>query len=169
MAGNLLYGGGRYTGAITNYLAASEDERTAPYAEYGLGVIYLAMNEEDAALGRFDAAGAALDGAEHNELRYRLHYNRGIIFFEREDFSRAAAEFRKALESGPGHVEAKRNLELSLLSYEQRRREDPGARTGHEEPGEADDILYEYLRREEEKRWRNQEWTGDAPFSGPDY
>ena len=169
MAGNLLYGGGRYTGAITNYLAAVEDARTAPYAEYGLGVIYLAMNEEDAALGRFDAAGAALDGVEHGELRYRLHYNRGIVLFEKGDFSRAAAEFRAALESGPGRVEAKRNLELSLLSLDQRRRTDRAARTEREAPEEGDGVLYEYLRREEEKRWRSQEWTGEAPFSGPDY
>jgi Ca-activated chloride channel family protein len=167
MAGNLLAGRNRHAEAITNYLEALNNGEAAPYAEYGLGSLYLAMDEDEAALGRFAAAETAL-GAGHGELRYRLSYNRGVILFERGDYSGAAGAFRKALEHEGSHIEAKRNLELSLLSLERQSREQAAPPSGQGESA-AEDILFDYMRRREEQRWRNQEWTEEASPSGPDY
>jgi Ca-activated chloride channel family protein len=166
LAGNLLAGRDRRAEAIVNYMRALDDDEAAPYAEYGLALVYQAMNEDDSALGRFAAAEEALGDGGHAGLRYSIHYNRGILRFEQGNFSAAAAEFRKALEYEPGHRAAKRNLELSLLSLERQGREDPAPAPPRTGGGEA---LFDYLRRRETERWRSQEWTGGEPFSGPDY
>jgi Ca-activated chloride channel family protein len=161
-----------YTEAITAYRSSLAFPAAAPYGEYGLGVIYLSLDEGEAALERFAAAEKALaasGGEEHRELRYRIHYNRGVIRFRNGDYAAAAGEFRRALETDGSHVEAKRNLELSLLSAGRRESAVPVPFDGRGDAGEGAKVLFDYLRQKEQDRWRSREWAEDAPLSGPDY
>jgi Ca-activated chloride channel family protein len=145
--------------------------QTAPYGEYGLGLVSLSLNEGNAALDRFAAAQKALrslSGENHRDLRYRISYNRGIVYFEKEDFGEAARQFRNALEIDGTRVEAKRNLELSLLAL---------SRAGTPVSSPADlvsgpggnEILFDYIRQKEQNQWKSREWIEDVPASGPDY
>lgn len=171
--GGFHHAGGRYAEAVGAYREALAYPPAAPYAEYGLGVIYLAMNEDEEALNRFEAASLSLEEngefspSEHRELRYRIHYNTGVIHFQRGDYAAAAAKFRRALETDGSHIEAKRNLELSLLSLDRRRRDEASLSEGTEKSG-ADEILFDYVRQKEREKWKSREWA-EEETPGPDY
>jgi Ca-activated chloride channel family protein len=177
MEGNFFHFRGLYTKAAASFLKAREDPAAAPYAEYGLGSVYLSMNEGEAARERFAAAAAALgDGAdkEHRELIFRIHYNTGVAYFEKEQYEEAAAAFRRALEIEGSHIDSKRNLELSLLSHTRQAGAagGMGGDTGREEAPRTSarvEALFEYLRRKEQDQWKSREWIDPSPSSGPDY
>jgi Ca-activated chloride channel family protein len=167
---NYLHSRGRYDEAIIPYLRALNFESAAPYAEYGLGLTFHSLDEGRAALRRFETSQRLLERlppAEHRELRFRINYNSGIIFFEEGDYSAAAAAFRDALRSDPRRVDAKRNLELSLMSIE-RQTADDNQGEGRQK-NETREILFEFLRDQEQQIWRGREWAPEEPFTGLDY
>ncbi|MDR1948307.1 MAG: tetratricopeptide repeat protein [Spirochaetaceae bacterium] len=173
MEGSFHFARNRNPEAIAAYLKALDFDEAAPYAEYGLGYIYLVLDEKAAALGRFAAAEEALirlkPDTEHHELRYRIHYNTGVLRFREGDYAGAAEEFRKALEAEGSHIEAKRNLELSLLSLGPRGSAAELPLIYSEDEGREADTLFDYIHRKEQDRWKSREWAGDTPVSGPDY
>jgi Ca-activated chloride channel family protein len=173
MEGNFFNSRGLYTEAIASYLKARDYAESEPYAEYGLGSVYFALNEGAAALERFDSAEKAiraLNREDHGELIYRLRYNKGIIYFEEEKFKDAWEAFRNALETDGSRIEAKRNLELSLLAMEQERGVPPPVlRAGRGENETGTETLFDYLRRKEREQWENKNWPGESFPSGPDY
>jgi Ca-activated chloride channel family protein len=171
MEANFLISRGRYTEAISSYLKALEHEEAAPYAEYGLGSAYYNLDEGKAALESFADSQKLLDAfspAVHRELRYRNNYNEGVVLFGEGNFAGAAVSFREALRIEPERIEAKRNLELSLLSLA--RENAAESRTGqrHEE-SESRTVLFEYLRQKEQSQWKSREWGTGEPADGPDY
>jgi Ca-activated chloride channel family protein len=165
---NYLISRGRYDEAIVSYHKALSHDDAAPYAEYGLGLTFHSLDEATAALKRYGNSQKILEsfsGNEHRELRYRNHYNSGIIFFEEGNFRSAAAAFREALRSDPAKIEAKRNLELSLLSISMETNEE----SHPESQQEQREILFQYIKQEEEQQWRSREWTPEEESQGPDY
>ena len=172
MEGNFHNSRHRYTAAIASFLQAQIYGDAAPYAEYGLGLSYSALEEKDAALERYFSAVESLDNAkgEHRELVYRVNYNTGIIRFEQGDYAGAADSFRRALEIDGSRLEAKRNLELSLLALSRPNQSEPDsspANTGTD--GQGSSALFDYLRAKEKEQWKSREWTPDSGPSGPDY
>jgi Ca-activated chloride channel family protein len=170
--GSFYQSRGMYTEAIAAYLDALDYDEAAPYAEFGLGVIYLAMDETEAALGRFAAAETALKalgGEGHTELIYRIHYNTGFIRFTQGDFPAAAGEFTRALEADGSHIDAKRNLELSLLSLNREENTASAAVPLGQAGDGGGEILFDYIRQKEQDRWKSREWAEDTAVSGPDY
>jgi Ca-activated chloride channel family protein len=168
---NFLHSQGRYNEALASYLKALDYEDAAPYAEYGLGSVYYSLDEGKAALERFAASREMLESlpaASHRELLYRNYYNSGLALFGEGDFSGAAAAFREALKTDPVRLEAKRNLELSLLSLtaENRARQDMEQES---EESRARDVLFDYLRQKEQSRWQSREWPAEEKNTGPDY
>ena len=167
---------GYYSEAISSYLRALEFEDTAPYAEYGLGSIYISLGEGDAALERYSAAESILSGLnteDHKELYFRIQYNRGILFFEREDYDEAANAFMEALRIDSSRIEAKQNLELSLLSTARSSSmQAPLPQDEIETDGDTSGIsaiVFEYLREKELEQWRSREWDGESDYTGLDY
>ncbi|MDR2134572.1 MAG: VWA domain-containing protein [Treponema sp.] len=168
---NFFNSRGLYSKAAASYLKALAHEEAEPYAEYGLGSAYYSLDEAAAALARFGDSRKILEGrspAEHRELRYRLSYNTGVVLFGEGKFRDAAESFREALKIDPGRIEAKRNLELSLLSLARSRAGEGQAEPERSEP-ENSAALFEYLRRKEQNQWRSREWVAEEEDSGPDY
>jgi Ca-activated chloride channel family protein len=168
--GNFYYAQGRYDEAVSAYIRAREDQEALPYAEYGLGTVYIALEETGAALDRYAAAARALEEfppESRRELGYRIPYNRGLALFWEGDFEGAAAAFREALEADGSRLEAKRNLELALLSLS---REQERKNLGQGEGAERERLnaLFRYLDLKEQERWKSREW-GEPPSAGPDY
>ncbi|MCL2765831.1 MAG: VWA domain-containing protein [Treponema sp.] len=168
MEANYLSSRGRYDEALTPYLKALNHESAAPYAEYGLGLVFYMLDKGDAALQRYNDSRKLLEkytDSEHRELRYRNHYNTGIIFFEEGDYHSAADSFKEALRANPKRIEAKRNLELSIMSISMESR--MNNRTENQQ--EQREILFEYLKQEEQQLWKSREWAPDENNTGPDY
>ncbi|QQO08950.1 tetratricopeptide repeat protein [Breznakiella homolactica] len=173
MEGNFYSSRSRYTEAISAYMESLSHPESAAYGEYGLGTVYLNMDENEAALGRFASAREALSAAgdgSHRELQYRIQYNTGIIRFQTGDYAGAADEFRKALEIDSGKVEAKRNLELSLLSAS---REKAAASSSSQVDVRRDEgrnnAIFDYIRQKEQDQWKSREWSEDTSDSSLDY
>ncbi|MDR0487497.1 MAG: VWA domain-containing protein [Treponema sp.] len=167
---NFLNSGGRYNEAIASYLKAVNYEEAAPYAEYGLGVTFQLLDEDKAALKRFDNAQKLLDilpAGEHRELRYRNKYNTGIVYFTEGDFHSAASAFKDALREDPRRTEAKRNLELSLMSLEGETAGENNA--GVQGENKTRELLFDYLREKEIRQWKSTEWITEEMSTGPDY
>jgi len=164
---NFLSSQGRFTEAVNKYTKALEYEDAAPYAEYGLGSVYFSMGEEDAALDRFAQAGNMLDSLPPNlnrELRCRICYNKGVVLFSKGDFSGAADSFRDALKIDERKIEAKRNLELSLLSTARQ-----NTVSGGQRENEGVTALFDYIRQKELDQWTNREWQPEEDNDEPDY
>ncbi len=172
MEANMQESRQRHIEAISTYSEALRYPESAAYAEYGLGLVYLFLGEDNAAFTRFGNAAEIMDSDPASidaELSYRLHYNRGILHFHAGSFDEAASEFRKSLEIDPGRIEAKRNLELSLLSMEQQNSAALSSSVEIENDKGKDNTLFEYLRKKEIDRWNNQESTEDQDAPWLDY
>ena len=161
-----------YTDSIYSYIKALENAETAPYAEYGLGTLYYTIGEDEAALGRFtDALELIKDSPpyQHQNLRYSINYNTGLVLFNMGDFSGAVASFRQALLTDGGKIEAKRNLELSLLSLEREKSLNAALEEEQNtEENEGGAAMFDYIRQKELNQWRSTEWQEEEE-TGPDY
>jgi len=152
-------------------MKARDYAEAAPYSEFGLGSVYFAMGEEKAALDRFAEAEIMLesfDPATSRELRYRIHYNTGVVLFSEGDFSGAIDSFRKALKVDGGKKEAKRNLELSIRSLARENPSDSG-KGGGENQNESMTALFEYVRQKEYNQWKSREWQKEEETDDIDY
>ena len=175
MEANFLANRGFYTEAISTYLRALPFEAAAPYAKYGLAAAFFALEETEAALDRYWEALNSLGMARgnHLELRFRIHYNMGIIFFEKGEYQSAAYAFRTALTFDGSRLDAKRNLELSLLSITR----SPPPQASYQQDGAEGEpelpmstlVIFEYLRQREQERWRSREWGGESDPSVLDF
>jgi len=175
MEANFFNTRGLYTEAIASYLKALNHEEAVPYAEYGLASVFSALDEGEAALDRYIEAEKflLLNSEDHPELRYRIHYNMGIIYFENEKYADAIDSFKEALKVDGSRIEAKRNLELSLLSRA-RSSQSQGASSqeaedGRQGSGGGSSVIFEYLKAKEQEQWKSREWIGENSYSGPDY
>lgn len=162
----------QYTNAIAAYSEALRFPEAAPYAEYGLGVVYLFLSENDAALTRFNNAEEMMNSESiknDEELDFRIHYNQGILHFHAGHFDEAAAAFRKALEIDADRIEAKRNLELSLLFREQQNSASGSSSAEMKNDQGKDNALFDYLRQKEAESWKTPESSEDQDFPWLDY
>ena len=171
MEANFYYSSGKYDEAIAAYLKALEHTEAAPYAEYGLGSVFYSLEEGKAAQERFNNSKKLLEThfpGEHRELRYRNNYNSGLVLFGEGNFSAAADAFRDALRTDPRRIEAKRNLELTLMSLA-RQRADQGRTENQQQENEARAVVFEYIRQKEQNQWKSREWAQEERTTGPDY
>jgi len=170
LEGNYLNSRGRYNEAIPVYLKALNFKEAAPYAEYGLGLAFQSLDESKAALKRYADSQKMLENLsfeEHRELRYRNNYNSGIVFFEEGEYHLAAAAFKNALRTNPQNIEAKHNLELSLMSITRDLAEENRNKT--QQRSETREILFDYLGEKEQQHWKSREWSPEEELTGADY
>ena len=168
MEANYLHSRNKYEEALVSYMKALNHVDAAPYAEYGIGLTFYLLDQGDDALNRYSDSRKMLEALsenEHRELRYRNYYNSGIVFFEKEDFHSAADAFRDALRADPRRIDAKRNLELSLLSITM----ESASQNRTDSRQEQREILFDYMREEEQQLWRSREWAPEENYTGPDY
>lgn len=165
---NYLMSRGRYDEALDSYQKALNYKDAAPYAQYGLGLTLHSLDESTTALDRYNDSQKMLEGfsdSEHRELRYRNLYNSGIVYFEEGDFNLAADAFKEALRIDPRRVDAKRNLEISLISITM----ETNTEDRTESRSETREILFDYIRQQEQQHWKSREWAPEERPTVPDY
>ncbi|GHV83166.1 hypothetical protein AGMMS50212_05060 [Spirochaetia bacterium] len=171
---NFYYSRGMFVESIGSYVEALNYPDVEAYAEYGLGSAYLALEQNDAALVRFNAAEEKALADGNRELLYRIRYNSGVARFKSGDLPGAAADFKHALESDSGRVAAKLNLELCMLSLLMQRESavvrvtQKGSVTEDSERRKRE-ILFNFIRQKETDKWKSYEWSGESTDTGPDY
>ncbi|MDR2731275.1 MAG: VWA domain-containing protein [Treponema sp.] len=167
---NYMLSRGDYDKAQFSYIKALNSGSTAPYAQYGLGLNFHLLDENKAALNRFAESRkmlSAFSANEHRELRYRNYYNTGIIYFIEGDYQAAVESFKDALREDPRRLEAKRNLELSLMAISGERAETDN--TGAKRENTAMEIFFDFIRQKEQQQWKSREWKVEENQTGPDY
>jgi Ca-activated chloride channel family protein len=165
---NYLASHNQYNEAIIPYLRALHRKDAAPYAEYGLGLTFYSLDENTAALKHYDNSVKmlkTLSDNKHHELQYRIYYNTGIIYFEEGNFKAAADAFKEALRVAPEKLGAKRNLELSLISITMEK----SGENGSESRNGSREIVFDYIKQQEQQFWKSREWAEEENFGGPDY
>ena len=165
---NYLISRGRYDEAIVPSQKALNYENAAPYAEYSLGLTFHSLDDDKAALQRYGNSQKILNNIsvnEHRELRYRNYYNSGIIYFDEGNFNSAAEAFREALRIDPKKMEAKRNLEISLISIQV----ETDRKNKTETRNETKEFIFDYLKQHEQQQWKSREWIPEEQYTGPDY
>lgn len=166
---NYLQTRGRYDEALLRYMKAQDFEDAAPYAEYGLGLTFYLMDESKAALKSFDNSQKILKSLPegHSELSFRNSYNSGIIFFEEGDYQSATNAFKDALRADGRKIEAKRNLELSLMAAERQAKENSPNENSQE--NETKELFFDLIQEEEQRLWKSREWSPEENPTGADY
>jgi Ca-activated chloride channel family protein len=177
--GNFYFGRGMYNEAISAYFEARASKKLAAYADLALGSTYLVMEQNAAALERFTLAegeipDAAVREAEKRALLYRIHYNTGVVKFQQSFYKEAAESFRLALLADSAQREAKRNLELCIISKLMKNDaavagEINTGTVAEEQDKRRSEIIFDFVRRHERDKWKGWEWSGDEEPGGPDY
>jgi tetratricopeptide (TPR) repeat protein len=156
------------------FSSSGGSDSAAPYAAYNLGALYMSLNEDPAAIGRFErslelAALAPDDGNRAKELLYRAHYNAALAQFRLGDYDAAAAGFRDALRADSTRLNAKINLELCQKEQEAVREREARAAPVSGQKSAARDQVFNFLREAETRRWQSFVTEEEVPPDGLDY
>lgn len=160
---NYAFSQGSYLDATVGYLNSLDVPQSREHVAYNLANVYHSLGEFPAALSLWDEA----MGTQDLELLFRIHFNRGVLFYEQGQFAEAERAFVSALLIEPNSVDAKINLELAL---EKRSSPipSPGRRTAGQEEGGGQDSpqalrIFDYLRRKEGQQWTPPMDSGPEP------
>lgn len=153
--GARAYANGDYQQANIAYIEASKSGMYEEWVAYDLGAVYFALGEVDAAESEWQIADDTLD----EDLSYRVHFNLGVLLYERGSYAQAYEKFRNALEINPAGIAAKINLELTIQKMEVNDgNSTPPAspQSAGESSGEIDRIM-NYLKKMEGEVWESTE------------
>jgi len=152
MQGNAAFQRGEFQKASLSYLAAQQAGVPTDVVAYNLGNVYNALGETNMAL----AVWGQITRPSSEELAYRLAFNKGYLLYQRGQYEAACQEFRTALVMKPSSLDAKKNLEISLLKTQNFGTALPNRPrlTDHTVPGETQKALLDYINRLEGTRWK---------------
>ena len=152
-----------YSEATADFLKViSETEETDishDYAIFDLGATYLSLDETEAALDRISSLNP--DRADLNsDLKSAAFYNLGVIYSQKGEFEKAKNFFKKAVVSDSKNTSAKINLELCERKMVQKRgrageSEISGVSEEKNPNPEMESEIFNLIREQEEKKWRN--------------
>jgi Ca-activated chloride channel family protein len=160
---------GDFQKASLHYLEVQNKKKLAPWIAYDLGNVYNALGESNSALAVWNTVGS---GA-HDELLFRLWFNKGDLLYQKGLYQEAYQAFKKALLVKSTSLEAKRNLELCLLkiqSYGPALAPPPAEGVNVPTPDLSPDAsaLLDYVHRLEGNRWKSNT-THQPPASSSDW
>ena len=168
LSGSLEWNRKEYPDATADFLSVLDSARdrgdgvTEQYALFDLATTYLVQGENEAARERFEE----LSGELSDDVRFALLYNLGILAHRNGNYVLAADFFKQALLIDGSSVDAKVNLELSLVDEGGHSGEgavQPVMESRHE--GALENAVYSIIRDQEEGQWKNmrkEETVSDA-------
>ncbi len=160
----------KYNDSVEKYLQTVYDaqEQGNPlleqYAVYDLATTYLVQNENDVALERY----RQLENIEDKNVRYAVFYNCGIIANRKGNYEEAAKCFRNALKVDGTKIDAKINLELSLMNAEKEAKSKQNVQNQVSETKTSstmEEAIFARIREYDEKQWKNSEKSENSNSS----
>ncbi|AFI30950.1 tetratricopeptide repeat protein [Borrelia crocidurae] len=109
--GNYRYIRGDYQSAISTYYNLVDDNKSAAWGYYNLGIVYYSLGEYESSLRMFSYARRDDDFF----LNFNISYNEGIIYYNQGLYRKAEVAFKEALKINPASYNAKYNLELAII------------------------------------------------------
>ncbi len=143
--------------AVASFLPLTSyaDTSISDYATYGLALSYIEQDELKAAKSRL----FSIEDASSDKLRAAVWYETGVCEYLSGNYSEAAACFRRSLEIEPSHVDAKINLELSLMQAENENANAAAfspmqAPASESETATSENAVYSLIERKEIEQWK---------------
>lgn len=160
----------KYNDSVEKYLQTVFDAQKEEnllleqYAVYDLATTYLVQNENDVALERY----SQLENVEDKNIRYAVFYNCGIIANRKGNYEEAAKCFRNALKIDGTKIDAKINLELSLVNAEKEAKSKQNVQNQVSETKTSttmEESIFARIREYDEKQWKNSEKSENSNSS----
>jgi tetratricopeptide (TPR) repeat protein len=155
LVGNYSYQIGEFQQATINYVKGLESRKYKEWIYYNMGNVYFSLGEGGAALDVW----ANVDTASDSDLRHRLNFNKGVLYYQFGKYSEAYNMFKEALKADPSSLDAKINLELTLGKLAAPSVENgagSGSQSSSVNPAETERML-EYIKRKEGELWFSSE------------
>lgn len=170
MEGSWFFYQKRYNNSVAKFLQTVYDSENSKnqilnqYALYDLATTYLAQNENDVAYERY----LQLKNAEDKNVKFSTYYNCGIIAYRKGNFLQAANCFKNALKIDGSKIDAKINLELSVMNLEKesKAKENVLSQVAEENsPSAMEQAVFERIREYDKKQWKNSEKSENSNSS----
>lgn len=155
LVGNYSYQIGEFQQATVNYVKGLESRKYTEWIYYNMGNVYFSLGEGGAALDVWSNVETASD----SDLRHKLNFNKGVLYYQLGKYSDSYIMFKEALKADPSSIDAKINLELTLGKLAAPAVEKNGGSGGQAEvvnPAETGRML-EYIKRKEGELWFSSE------------
>lgn len=117
---NYQYRQGLYQQANYHYMKLLPYEEYSDRLQYNIGTTNIALGEQDVALSSWEKISKSKEGLESLKgskdlsVRFRYFFNRGVVFYQQNNFKESYSSFVEALKIKPKDHSSKINLELAL-------------------------------------------------------
>ena len=156
LVGNYSYQVGEFQQSTIHYVNGLEANRYKEWIYYNMGNVYFSLGEGGAAVEVWENVESTTDP----DLRYRLNFNKGILFYQMGKYRESYLMFKESLKANPSSIDAKINLELALGKLAAPDVENSNAGSGGSSnsinPAETERML-EYIKRKEGELWFSSE------------
>lgn len=143
----------------------NENSFVQDYALYNLGASYSMLNEEKSAIEKF----SQISSDSPKSVQYGAFYNMGVIHFKNGEYDLAKDLFKQAIQIDNTKIEAKINMELSIkmvqAEVKQNQSEAVPAAESKEKMPDMEDALFEHIKEQDKKQWKNSEQNQDIDYS----
>ena len=163
LQGNAAFQRGEFQKASLAYLEVSPQPASQGVVLYNLGNVDNALGEANTALSVWKS----ITQPGSDELQFRLAFNTGHLLYQRGQYEEAYDQFKAALSLKPSNLDAKRNLELSLLKIQSFGLGlTPRTQATVTTAKETDKAMLDYINRLEGSRWKaNNQLDTTVPSS----
>ena len=152
---------------VTEKAASTGNDYLMQYGLFGLSATYIMQNEDEAALERIKQ----ISPEASDDILFAAYYNTGIIAHRKGEYEAAADAFKHALMIDGTNVDAKINLELSLMSKSvvpTAAEQSSGNAVSAPDTSPRQDLIFSLIKENEKNQWKNTE-TQDSNPSVIDY
>ena len=174
VAANYNFEKGEYQQANYRYLQSLGQVEDKNFILYNLGNVYHDLGAFDSAMDQWDK----VDSSDNRDLRFKIAFNRGVLYYGRGDYNTAFSSFREALLIQPEHrkksnlLVTKQNLEICLQKLKIETVAHPiqgekKIRKKNKVLSYETDSMLEYVKKKEQLNWL--EANVSQQISGEDF
>lgn len=154
----------QYSHAISLFLELSEkaskenNMQVYDFALYNLATTYAKLEEDNSATKKY----SEISNYAQQKVLFSAFYNTGVIAYKNGDYTEATECFKKALKIDSSNINAKINMELSVLHSEvnmnQAKSSEPIAAQEDEDKSiNLEKTIFQRIKENDQKQWKSNE------------